>query len=392
MTKALYVHIPFCMKRCVYCDFVSGIYDPEKADAYIKALKKEISSIPEKTPLSTLFIGGGTPTALSAPALTDLIDHIFSHFSFTPDFEATIEANPGTVDREKLQAIYAAGMNRISIGIQSFHDDELLFLGRLHTAKEAEQAVHLARDAGFNNIGVDLIYAIPGQNIVSWRDTIEKALKLKPKHISAYELTIEEGTLLHKFIDASSPPPPSKSWFSRLTGFFRNRITKPPEGLIVEMYNQTIDYLKDEGYVHYEISNFAKPGFICKHNLNYWDRGPYYGAGLGAHSFMNSMRSHNTESLEEYLKIISEGQRPVIKTEHITEDKSIAEAIFLGMRKTEGIDIPSFTVHYGKDICTLYEKQIKDMQDAGLLEKGNNALRLTRKGILLSNEVFARFI
>jgi oxygen-independent coproporphyrinogen-3 oxidase len=215
MPASLYVHVPFCLKRCIYCDFVSGIYDPEKADAYIKALKNEISGIPSTTQFSTLYIGGGTPTALSTHTLSDLIKHIFLHFNFSPlhpppgkggqgGYEATIEANPGTVDFEKLRALRLAGINRISIGIQSFNDDELAFLGRAHTAEEAEHAVSLAHDAGFENIGIDLIYGVPGQNIVSWRKTLENAVRLKPAHISTYELTVEKGTVLYEYF--KNPP------------------------------------------------------------------------------------------------------------------------------------------------------------------------------------------
>lgn len=218
--SSLYVHIPFCLKRCIYCDFVSWIYDPEKAAEYISALKKEILAIsyknyPSPNPLpqgegasgrvfSTLFIGGGTPTALSADALRDLITHIFNRLSFADNYEATIEANPGTLNNEKLKAIREAGMNRISIGIQSFNDAELRLLGRLHNSSEAERAFHMVREAGFENIGIDLIYGIPGQSMESWNKTLERAVKLKPQHISAYELTVEEGTELHKLL--KNPP------------------------------------------------------------------------------------------------------------------------------------------------------------------------------------------
>ena len=379
MPTSLYVHIPFCLKRCIYCDFVSGIYDPEKSDEYISALKKELLTIPSGTSFSTLFIGGGTPTALSADALRDLISRIFKHLSFAYNYEATIEANPGTLDKEKLTAIRKAGMNRISIGIQSFDDDELMLLGRLHSSSAAEQAVHLAGDAGFGNIGIDLIYGIPGQRIESWRRTLEKAVKLKPEHISTYELTVENGTVLY--------------------ARYQDGILKSlDDDLIAEMYNHTIDYLASKGYVHYEISNFAMPGYSCRHNLNYWDRGEYYGIGVGAHSFVKDTRFYNADDLEDYLKAVSEKVSPVKEREVITEEKTLSEAVFLGLRKTGGINAESFFKRYKINILSHYKDELADMQEKGLIEITNSecsyetGLRLTRRGLLLSNEVFVKFI
>jgi oxygen-independent coproporphyrinogen-3 oxidase len=388
MPISLYVHIPFCLKRCVYCDFVSGIYNPGKSREYIDVLKKEISRIPAGAGLSTLYIGGGTPTALSTPVLEDLLRHIFSHFTFNESYEATIEANPGTLDREKLFAIRSAGINRISIGIQSFHDDELMFLGRIHSSQEAGQAVQFAKDAGFENIGIDLIYGIPGQSVMNWMETLRKAAAMKPKHISTYELTVEEGTLLYQFLNHPPGMPPEH---------FPERSRRLPEGTIIEMYNRTIDYLKSEGFVHYEISNFAVPGYFCRHNLHYWDRGEYYGVGLGAHYFINEERFCNTDNLDDYLKAVTEDRSAVKEKESITEDKALSEAVFLGLRKIEGINLALLSKRYKKDIRQIYQHEITRLREAGLLEFTNSSgsngyLRLTRKGLLLSNEVFEKFI
>ncbi|MBI4826018.1 MAG: radical SAM family heme chaperone HemW [Nitrospirae bacterium] len=395
----------------MYCDFVSGIYDPQKAAAYISALKKEIIAIsndnyPSPIPLpqgegargrvfSTLYIGGGTPTALSTNLLKDLIGHIFTCFDFPPPHpllkaptvalikggqkggEATIETNPGTLDLEKLKAVKEAGMNRLSIGVQSFNDDELKLLHRLHSSSEAERAFYLAREAGFSNIGIDLIYGIPGQSLESWKKTLQKVVQLGPEHISAYELTVEKGTLLHERIREGG-------------------ISVSDEELIIEMYNHTIDHLSLSGFEHYEISNFAKPGFQSRHNLNYWERGDYYAAGLGAHSFVNGKRSYNTGDLDDYLKAISDMRSPVLEEEYITKDKAVSEAIFLGLRKTEGINVESFFKRYGMNILSHYQDELADMQEEGLIEITNSEcsyetnLRLTRRGLLLSNEVFVR--
>lgn len=380
MSHSLYIHIPFCIKRCIYCDFVSGIYDPEKSAAYIRALKKELTVIPDKKPLSTIYIGGGTPTALSTDLLSELINHIFDSFKVAENYEATIEANPGTLDRDKLQLLHSSGINRISMGVQSFDDKELSFLGRIHTSEEAEQAVYLARDAGFKDIGIDLIYGIPGQEMSTWNKSLEMAVSLKPEHISTYELTVEKKTALHDYLK-------------------ENRLTDTAdENKIIDIYEHTIDYLTSNGFIHYEISNFARPGHVSRHNLNYWDRGEYYGAGLGAHSFMNGKRFRNTDNLEEYMKAVSNGRSPVKEQEDITDDMALSEAIFLGLRKTEGIKIESISKRYNKNILSYYQNEIKDLQEAGLIEitvsdcSYETVLRLTRKGLLVSNEIFMKFI
>lgn len=393
---SLYIHIPFCLKRCTYCDFVSGIYEPEKAYFYIKALKKELSNIPDKAPFSTLYIGGGTPTALSSDALSDFINYIFDIFKFVDKYEATIEANPGTLDSTKLKAIRSSGINRISIGVQSFNNDELSFLGRIHTSEEAEHSVTMAKEAGFDNIGIDLIYGVPGQTNDKWLRTLEIASSLRPQHISTYELTIEEGTALHDLLHSKSHTPSSRLIIPPHSPLDKGGIID--EELTVQMYNSTIDYLLSEGFMHYEISNFALPDYACRHNLNYWDRGKYYGAGLGAHSFIKDKRFYNTDSLDKYLRLISENRSAVKDSEEISADKALSEAIFLGMRKTEGINVESFSRRYGRNIMSGFQTEIMELQDAGLIESVSSDcsyetnLKLTRKGLMLSNEVFQRFI
>ena len=400
MALSLYVHIPFCLKRCVYCDFVSGIYSHEKADAYIKALKQEILNISHEIVLrkgsehlSSLYIGGGTPTSLSAITLYDLINYIFQHLRFIENYEATIEANPGTLNKEKLQVIHSSGINRISLGIQSFNDGELRFLGRLHSSRDAEKAVDLARDAGFENIGIDLIYGIPGQDINEWEKTLKKTVRLKPKHISAYELTVVFGTALHEHIKA-------------------HKLKRLDEEKIIEMYKHTIDYLKAQGFLQYEISNFALPAYSCMHNLNYWDRGEYYGLGLGAHSLIGKKRFFNTDKFEHYIEALSENKSPVRETESVDNERALSEAMFLGLRKTYGINLKALSEMYGKEILKLYHDEISELQEAGLISihgsSGNfgtmssnqsdcsreteTHMKLTKKGILLSNEVFIKFL
>lgn len=416
MAVSLYIHIPFCIKKCSYCDFISGIYSPDNAASYVNALKREISSISCDAAFSTLYMGGGTPTVLSTEALTEITDFIFSELEFNADYEATIEANPGTVDTEKLTAIFLSGINRISIGVQSFNEEELVFLGRIHNRKDSEAAVKIARESGFNNIGIDLIYGIPGQSQDSWKATLKKAVSLSPRHISTYELTVEKGTELHTMMNSITVPekkdnskiplhPPfSKGDFlnpplckrgSRGNLLHNNlRIVPLNEDTIIEMYEYAVDFLTSHGYLHYEISNFAKPDYFCRHNLNYWNRSEYYGAGLGAHSLVNNQRYHNTCSITDYIRLLSVHKSPLIHSESIDTEKALSEEFFLGLRKAGGIRLETLSTSYGIDIADRYQKEIKKLTQAGLLEFdiSTSLMKLTRKGLLLSNEVFAEFI
>jgi oxygen-independent coproporphyrinogen-3 oxidase len=275
------------------------------------------------------------------------------------------------------------------MGVQSFNDSELEFLGRIHNSGEAEKAVRLARDSGFENIGIDLIYGIPGQDITSWQESLNMAVSLKPEHISTYELTVEKGTALHKLL---INPPIYKG------GQRGGNVNLLQEDRIIEMYERTIDYLTSEGYLHYEISNFAKPGCLSRHNLNYWNRGEYYGTGQGAHSFMNGKRYHNTSSLDEYINAVSENISHLEDPEDISEEAALQEAIFLGLRKTSGLNLEKFSKRYKTNLVSHYQEQIKELQKAGLVEitasdcSYETDLRLTRKGLLLSNEVFIKFM
>ncbi len=371
---SLYVHIPFCLRRCLYCDFVSHTYRPETASIYLKALKKEVAglSIREKV-FATLYIGGGTPTALDREDITGIVEFILNHLPFVKDPEVTIEANPGTIDEDKLISLRKAGVNRISIGVQSFMDDELLTLGRIHTADDAQGSVFTARKAGFENIGIDMIYGIPGQDINAWKKSLEKAVGLCPTHISTYELTLETGTIITEDVKSG-------------------RLIMPDDESIVSMYEYAMDYLQDNGFRQYEISNFAVEGYECRHNLNYWQRGEYLGVGVGAHSFFEGRRSYNTKDLNRYILCIKEGESPVDGWEDIAVDRAFSETIFLGLRKTDGIKLDELKVLLDRDFEDVYAGDIEEMRAQGLIEIADGRLRLTRRGRILSNEVFIRFI
>jgi oxygen-independent coproporphyrinogen-3 oxidase len=375
MPGFLYVHIPFCVKKCLYCDFVSGVYDRGKEAVYVATLRDEIIGISGRSTFQTLYIGGGTPTILSSDALNGLIRHTFKTLKFDGNYEATIETNPGVMDGETLRAIRSPGINRVSIGIQSFDDGELRLLGRIHSAAEAEEAVLHAFSAGLQNVGIDLLYGIPGQNIETWKKTLERAVRLGPKHISAYELTPAEGTVLSSFIR-------------------QKRLEVPEEESIIGMYNPAIDYLAKEGYLQYEISNFSLPGYECRHNLNYWNGGDYSGVGLGAHSHVNRVRFHNTDNFEEYIRLLSQGISPIKEKEELTSDESVREALFLGLRKTAGVNLKRMSELHGTDLARSLGETMEMLSRERLIEQddGSSNIRLTRRGLLLSNEVFVKLI
>ncbi|OGW19882.1 MAG: hypothetical protein A2X55_10945 [Nitrospirae bacterium GWB2_47_37] len=390
MINYLYIHIPFCIKKCAYCDFYSiPLNSPRIAEDYINALCNEIklrtlSSTTKwpaaKRPLADIravYIGGGTPTILNEKDISKILDTIRNQYSVGPEAEITIEANPKTITSKKAGALLKAGINRISIGVQSFIDGELSTLGRSHSAADAVNAVRDVRNAGFKNISLDLIYGIPSLNQISdfksqirnREYSLQKALELNPEHISAYELTPERDTPLYEDIQ-------------------EGRIIMPDEDVIAEMYYSAIDTLTSRGYKHYEISNFAKPGYECIHNLNYWDRGEYLGVGAGAHSFFNDKRACNVKDVSRYIEIVNNGKIPATEETEITGDEALKETIFLGLRKTEGVDISTMPVKKKM----LIKKAADELASHGLVESENNILRLTRKGLLLSNEVIVRVL
>jgi oxygen-independent coproporphyrinogen-3 oxidase len=367
MADFLYIHIPFCVRKCLYCDFLSLPFDEQAARRYLSGLFRELelkSNMAGK--LRTIFIGGGTPTLLPADCFEQLFHCLRKNFLFSPEIEISVEANPGTVTAPKLEVLFSLGVNRMSVGIQSFHDDELKMLGRIHTADEALEAVNLVKSAGFKNWAVDLMYGIPGQTMEAWKETLTKALGLSPYHISAYELTPEEGTPLWRLIE-------------------ENSVRMPEEGLVLDMYNYAIDFLQDRGFEHYEISNHALPGFRCLHNLNYWNRGEYLGTGAGAHSFIKGVRSRNTGDMNVYIYDLKNDVIPEAEAIIISPDEALKEYIFLGLRKTEGIDLAQ-----AKKMRADFPAACSELISSGLLALSENSIRLTRKGLPVSNMVIVR--
>ncbi|MGB9804196.1 radical SAM family heme chaperone HemW [Desulfofundulus sp.] len=378
MAISLYIHVPFCLRKCRYCDFVSYSYDPEAACRYRVALLREMALYherlgPEERRLKTIFIGGGTPTCLPEEDLAAILEGCSRYFQWLPGVEVTVEANPGTVDLSKLRTLRCAGVNRLSLGVQTCSDHFLRLLGRVHSFNQAVEAVILARRAGFDNLNLDLIFAIPGQTVANWQHCLRKVLSLRPEHISAYSLQLEEGTPLAREVA-------------------EGRILPCEEETELAMYREVIDFLVDRGYEHYEISNFARPGYRCRHNLTYWHNEPYLGLGPAAHSCLGDERFYNTGSLEEYEARLLAGELPVAGRERLSRDTMMAETVFLGLRLIEGLDLARFESRFGKNIEEVFGEQIKKLSRLGLLKIHSKHLKLTARGLPLANAVFREFV
>ena len=391
MTGYLYIHIPFCIKKCLYCDFFSVPYNAKTAVNYTDALCKELSLKKDSAQsLKAIYIGGGTPSLLPDECFTKLFQCLRNNYHFSPDIEITVETNPGTISESKIQTLLDIGANRFSIGVQSFQDDELIFLGRIHNSGDATRTIETLIKHVIENFSIDLMYGIPGQTMDSWKASLRNAVELSPTHISTYELTLEENTPLYKLI--KSPPPPLCQSGDNFKPADAECKSLPDEEIVLDMYNHTIDYLAGHGYEHYEISNFALPGFKCSHNLNYWNRGEYIGAGAGAHSFVNGVRTKNIADVNRYIDSLNSGIITETESFMITPAESLKEIIFLGLRKTEGInakDNPSSTIYDREALKKLIDAS-GEMIREGYLELNEDYLRLTRKGTVISNTIIVK--
>ncbi len=320
---------------------------------------------------NSIYIGGGTPTVLSPLQLGRLIRIIREYFSIDERAEFTVEANPNTVTSEKLSLLLAQGVNRLSLGVQSFSEEILQILGRLHSGEQAADAFRLARGAGFRNIGIDLIYGIPGQTATHWEETLGAAIALKPEHVSAYGLSLDDGSQFKREAEAG--------------GF-----TMPDDEVIAAMYEHAVHTLNNACYGHYEISNFSLPGYECRHNMNYWDRGEYLGLGPGAWSFISGTRYANISDTTEYSQRLSSGRSAIDAEETIGLVPSARETILLGLRTMKGLDLHRFKTEFGENLLRRLERNAVPLRDAGLIGLTEGRLRLTDRGILLSNEALAR--
>lgn len=371
----IYIHFPFCLRKCNYCDFLSFPAEGEERERYVTCLVREIrrggQHFSKRRTADTVFFGGGTPSLLTPPQMERIFEALHETFSIEDSAEITMECNPGTADKEKICGFHKMGGNRISVGVQSAVDSELECLGRIHRFEEAKNTVRTAREAGFQNINIDLMSAIPGQTLESYEDTLEQILVLKPEHISAYSLIIEEGTPFYKKYKDN---PPVDEETDRL------------------MYAVTKERLADGGYERYEISNYAKKGYECRHNLKYWSGEDYIGFGLGASSKIGNVRYQNERSMEVYIRNI-EQKKPVSYVEEVLErEDEMAEFFILGLRRTRGISLEQFEDRFGVSAEAIYGKQIETFIRDGLLAKKQNQLFFTDYGLDVSNVVLCEFL
>jgi oxygen-independent coproporphyrinogen-3 oxidase len=380
-TVSLYLHVPFCHTRCHYCDFNTYAGILSLREPYVRALLIEIKLAgamarqPDGAPRRsrTIFFGGGTPSLLSVSQITRLLDACFSAFTVDQDAEITLEANPGTLSQQQLAGLREAGINRLSMGAQSFDDRLLKILGRIHTSDEITQAVQYARAAGFSSINLDLMFGLPEQSMQHWRETLDRALDLHPDHLSLYSLIVEEGT-------------PFYSWANE------GQITPGDEDLCADMYEYADELLQKVGYVNYEISNWALPGQQSRHNLTYWQNLPYIGMGAGAYSSFADRRFSNEREPLEYIKRLKKQQIPEIESETIGREQAMAETAFLALRTAMGLHLPTFEQRFAQPFTQFVGDRLRIVEEAGLLEHEDDWLRLSKRGRLLGNEVFLRLL
>ncbi|WP_252891451.1 radical SAM family heme chaperone HemW [Thermoclostridium stercorarium] len=359
-TLGIYVHIPFCIRKCNYCDFPSYPGLDAIFRDYTRAVCREIETVASKhsdMTVDTIFFGGGTPSVLPADCISDIMNSLSANFEISEDAEISIEINPGTITGEKAEAYRKIGFNRASIGLQSASNNLLRFMGRIHTEEMFEECVKLLKGSGFHNINADVIFGVPTQTMEDWQETVELVLEKGVTHVSAYSLKIEEGTPWHELNE-------------------RGKLPAVDEDLEREMYYWVIKKLKDAGFRHYEISNFAKPGFECRHNLKYWTNRPYLGFGSAAHSYIDDVRYSNEENPCEYIGRIAEGVLPVASSEYIGAEEKLSERFILGLRLVEGVSLKDLEREFGSEALKKYDETIRMLVGKNLLCFENDMLRL----------------
>jgi oxygen-independent coproporphyrinogen-3 oxidase len=373
MSLGLYVHIPFCSAICNYCNFNRGLFDAALKEHYVAALRREIAAEGDGSAADTIFFGGGTPSLLEPSEIAAIISACRAAFDVTADAEITLEANPETVTPERLAGFRTAGVNRLSFGVQSFRDDELQRLSRLHSAARAGEAFAMARAAGFDNISLDLMMWLPQQSIAQWLESVDALIALGPDHGSLYILELYPNAPLRE-------------------AMARSKWSLAPDDDAAEMYLEAMTRLDRAGYGQYEISNVARPGRESRHNLKYWSDGEWLGFGCGAHSTRRAVRWKNLSSTTEYITAVAAGGRIEVERRELTRQEALEEALFTGLRLVSGIDLNVMKVRYGADVWALYGRELERFRDAGLLIYDGRFLRLSRAGMLLANEIMSLFL
>jgi oxygen-independent coproporphyrinogen-3 oxidase len=369
---SLYIHVPFCIRKCAYCDFNSVVYREDAAERYLAAMEREMAARRADFAPETIFIGGGTPTALPPRQLELLLGAIRRQFAFEKVREFTVEANPATVTEEKARILLAGGVNRVSMGVQSFHAPLLKTLGRIHTAQDVHATWRLLRDAGFKNLSLDLILSVPGETLGMWEEDMRRACDMGPEHISAYCLTYEAETPLGRDMIAG-------------------RVTPLPEDLEADMYLRAIDHLPSRGYEQYEISNYAKPGFECAHNIAYWRNRNSLGIGAGAFSYIDGTRSSNARDVGEYIRGVESGS-PTVFQETLAKEEAAREAATLGLRMRAGLERREFRESTGVELDSLINDEIRRLVVEGFLEDDGRTLRVSKKGLPVTDPLLVHFM
>lgn len=372
----LYIHIPFCVKKCKYCDFNSFKLNVDEKRKYLNSLKKEMELYKENFEdkiIDSIFIGGGTPSILNETEIKILFENVKNNFQIKDSAEITMECNPGTLTLNKLKTMKECGVNRLSIGLQAVQNNHLEYIGRVHTYEEFEKNYYQAKEVGFKNINIDLMYALPNQSKEDWFESLKKVVNLNPTHISAYSLILEENTELFNMYENDE--------FKLLD-----------EDTDIQMYEYTINYLKSNGYEQYEISNYAKKGFECKHNILYWKCEDYIGLGVSSSGFINETRYNNLCDLDKYEKMIYSGKNPIEWKEKLSIKDEIEEKIFLGLRMNDGIKFKDFYEKYNFNFEEEYKNEIDKLEKIKLIETTDEGIKLTQKGREISNSVFVEFM
>ncbi|MGN7476648.1 radical SAM family heme chaperone HemW [Solibacillus silvestris] len=378
MARGVYIHIPFCHQICNYCDFNKVFFKNQPVDEYIEALGREmemtVAAMPEAfANIETIFLGGGTPTALSARQIEKLLALISKHIPLSSVNEFSSEANPDELTIDKLQALYDGGVNRLSMGVQSFDQSLLKKIGRTHSNEHVYETIQNAKNVGFENISIDLMYGLPGQTMKEWQHTLEKALALKLPHYSAYSLIVEPKTIFY-------------------IQYAKGKLNLPTEDIETEMYGVLMDTMEAQGLKQYEISNFAHEGYASTHNKIYWDNDEYAGFGAGAHGYLEGIRYSNVAPIKKYIETVMEGKRPILQEHEVTNEEKLEEQMFLGLRKVAGIAHEEFEMKFHQPMLSVYEEKISRLQKEQLIEFDSKGIRLTRKGRFIGNEVFQRFL
>ncbi len=371
---SLYIHIPYCVRKCPYCGFYSTEYTQQNADEYIAALRREASCFTaafNNRVFHSVYIGGGTPTTLASGQIEEVLNIVSNCFAVAADGEVTVEGNPNTVTAHNLSMFRRHGVNRLSLGVQSFSDEVLRTLGRLHTSARAVDAFCQARIAGFANIGIDLIYGIHGQSMAQWRESLDRAVKLRPEHVAAYSLSLDDGSLFKKQEEAGE-------------------LALPDDDAVADMYECAATLLGRAGYRRYEISNFSLPGFECRHNMNYWERGEYLGLGPGAWSFHAGRRYRNISDTREYAQRLADGKSVAVDCEMPGPEQSSLETVMLSLRTAKGLDLLRYRHEYGLGFLKRLETNMAPLKVAGLIRVAEGRVMLTDRGILLSNDALSR--